>query len=450
MSAPASPRLYERLRAPLRRCLLVTLIVTATAVLVAFADRHDQFVDVSRDARSSLDAKSLEVLGLLGAPVTVTAVLPRDHAVAPAIEAFFARYRRAYPALTLDFLDPRRELEAARRLGANLGEIVIAYQGRREHLTRIDESTVTNALARLLRGGDRFVTVLAANGERRATREGNRDISRFAATLGERGLAVREFALGTIDDVPANTAVLVIASPRSAYSLRELEAIERYVAAGGNLLWLAEPDQPPGLAALARSLGVEFLPGTVVDPLGLTRLGNPAYAVAVEHPQHPVFDGFDQTLAFPYAAALAATPNAGWDATTLAHTAAEAWTETGPFEGNVGYDGGDEIQGELILALALTRSRDDGTTQRVVVVGDGDAFSNAYVDNLGNREFGRRLVEWLAEDDALVDLQVEAVPDGLLDLEMWARMAIFVFFGLALPAFLLANGALIAWRRRHA
>ena len=77
MSAPASPRLYERLRAPLRRCLLVTLIVTATAVLVAFADRHDQFVDVSRDARSSLDAKSLEVLGLLGAPVTVTAVLPR-------------------------------------------------------------------------------------------------------------------------------------------------------------------------------------------------------------------------------------------------------------------------------------------------------------------------------------------------------------------------------------
>ena len=114
---------------------------------------------------------------------------------------------------------------------AGNGEIVIAYQGRREHLTRIDESTVTNALARLLRGGDRFVTVLAANGERRATREGNRDISRFAATLGERGLAVREFALGTIDDVPANTAVLVIASPRSAYSLRELEAIERYVAA---------------------------------------------------------------------------------------------------------------------------------------------------------------------------------------------------------------------------
>ncbi|MGE0485092.1 MAG: GldG family protein [Gammaproteobacteria bacterium] len=450
MSVPDAPTWRERLRGPFRRLGWGLLIVTVTAVLVATADRHLHVVDVSRDARSSLDAKSLEVLRLLDGPLTVTAVLPRDHAVAPAIEAFFARYRRAYPALTLAFLDPRIELDAARRLGANLGEIVIGYQGRREHLTRLDESTVTNSLARLLRGAERYVTVLTANGERRSGSDANRDLSRFAAHLGERGLALREFAFGRVEAIPGNTVVLVIASPRSAYSLHELAAIERYVATGGNLLWLAEPDQPPGLDALARSLGVEILPGTVVDPLGLTRLGNPAYAVAVSHPEHAVFEGFDQTLAFPYAAALAATPNAAWEATTLAHTEAEAWTETGPFEGNVGYDGGDEIQGELVLALALTRARADGSRQRVAVVGDGDAFSNIYVDNLGNREFGRRLVEWLAEDDALIELHVEPVPDALLDLDMWARMAIFVFFGLALPAFLLANGALIAWRRRHA
>lgn len=446
----SSTGLHDFLAAAWRRLGLPMLILAVLIALTALADRHNRVSDVSRDARESLDTQSVKLLAMMPDPIEVIAMVPPDHAVAPAIEAFFARYRRAHPALRLDYVDARHDLAAARRLGANLGEIVLRYDGRSEHLARLDESTVTNALARLLRQGDRYVTLLAANGERRLARDANRDLSRLASYLGERGLALREFSFGRIGDIPDNTTVLVIASPSVAYSLGELEAIEHYVAAGGNLLWLAEPDQPPGLGALARALGVEVLPGTVVDPFGLTRLGDPAYATAVEHAEHPALDGFDQTLALPYAAALRPLSNSDWTSTVLAHTEAEAWTETGAYSGNVAYDGGDEIKGELALALALTRPRAGGGEQRVVVIGDGDAFSNAYLDNLGNREFVRRLVEWLASDDALVDIHVEAVADALLDLPMWARMAIFVCFGLLLPLAFLANAALLAWRRRHA
>jgi len=86
----------------------------------------------------------------------------------------------------------------------------------------------------------------------------------------------------------------------------------------------------------------------------------------------------------------------------------------------------------------------------VVIVGDGDFLSNTFVRNAGNLEFGRRVIEWLAEDDALVDIHVPPVPDGLLELAMWQRLAIFVCFGLLLPIAFVANAVLLGWRRRRA
>jgi len=438
----------------MKRALRPALFGVATLAIAiaagAVADRHNRVFDMSRDARNSLVAQSVAVLELLRGPVTVHVLVPPDAAVAPAVSAFFARYQQHKADLDVEFVDPKVDFDTVQRLAANLGEIVVEHDGRRERLTRLTESTTTNAFARLARGGDRYVTFLAANGERRVAREANHDLSAFARHLTERGLRLHEYTLGTLEAIPDNTAVLVIASPAVAYSVGELDAIYRYLARGGNLLWLSEPDQAAQLSALARALGVIHLPGTIVDPVGLTKLRNASYAVALEFAPHAIVEGYNQTLALPYAVALAAAPNVDWSATPLAWTGPAAWTETGPFEGNVGFDADDEIQGALTLALALTKPRDDDGEQRVIVVGDGDFLSNAFVDNLGNREFGRRLVEWLAADDALIDVAVDTIPDGLLTLEMWQRVTLLLFFAVLLPAALALNGMTYWWRRRHA
>ncbi len=433
-----------------RSVVAAVAVVAIALAVIDLANRHNRVVDVSRAARNSITPASVRVVQLLEAPLTVTAFVPDNPRLRRGLADFFARYGRHKPDLTLAFVDPREDLAAARELGANLGEIVISYQGRHERLTRLNESEVSNALARLARGAERFVTFLSANGERRVAREANHDLSAFAAHLESRGLAVREYATGSLAAIPDNAAVLVIASPAVAYAPGELDQINRFVAGGGNLLWLLEPDRPRGLDALASALGVSALPGTVVDPVGLTRLRNPAYAVAYEHADHALLEGFGQTVAFPYAAALLATPNAGWQATPIARTGDDAWTETGPFEGNVGYDADDEVQGSLVLGLALTRTRPGGGEQRVIVLGDGDFLSNSFVDNLGNRAFGRRVFEWLAADDALIDVAVEPVPDAVLELAMWQRMAIFLVFAVLVPLGFAVNGALYGWRRRHA
>lgn len=452
------------LRARYLHYLQALAIVAALLGVCRLADLHNTARDVSRDGRSSLAPASVTVLGLLHEPVSALAFVPESPALRRGLADFFARYRRYKADLDLRFIDPRVDLDAARVYGARLGDVILASGGRRERIKRLDESETTNALARLARGAARFVTFLAGNGERRPAREANHDLSRFADYLASRGLALREYVPGRQADIPSNTAVLVLASPAVAYAEHEQAAINAYVAAGGNLLWLTEPDADAALAPLERALGFTRFPGTVVDPVGLTRLRNPAYAVALSPQTHPSLSGFNQTVAMPYAAALVAVPNIAWTAQVLASTEATAWTETGSFESNVGFDAPDEVEGALTLALALTRRRPApaptglgdaavpvaDTEQRVVVIGDGDFLSNTYLDSLGNREFGRRVFEWLAVDDALVALNVEPVPDGLLDLALWQRLTLFLFFAVGLPFALALNGGLHWWRRRHA
>lgn len=436
--------------ARLRYALIPPLLLAAVVLGVHTLDQHNVVVDVSRDARNSLDPKSARVLAMLPEPLEAVALVPDQPAIRTAVRDFYARYQRLKPNLSLRFLDPRADDTAPEVRRGRMGEILLQYGERFERVNELTESATTNGLARLARSGDRYVVFLVSHGERRITRQANHDLSLFVAELEQRGLRSREYALGRAQDIPDNTAVLVLASPAVAYAASEIAEIERYVARDGNLLWLTEPDAKAELVPLERGIGFERLPGTIVDPVGLTKFKNPAYGVALDPVKHPVLAGFDQTIVFPYATALLPKPNIDWQVITLAHTGGDAWNETGTFAGNVGFDGPEEVQGEMKLALAFTKPRADGGEQRVVVIGDGDFLSNSFAGNLGNMEFGRRVLEWLASGDALLDIALPAVPDETLDLALWQRVTIFLFFGIGLPLALGSNAVLLWWRRRHA
>ena len=106
--------------------LAALAIVPVVVAGIDFGDRHNHVVDISRDARESLDPRSIAVLELLPGPLTVTALVPAGAEVERVIESFFDRYRRHKEDLSLRFVDPRRDPAAARELGAALGEVVIS------------------------------------------------------------------------------------------------------------------------------------------------------------------------------------------------------------------------------------------------------------------------------------------------------------------------------------
>jgi ABC-type uncharacterized transport system involved in gliding motility auxiliary subunit len=135
---------------------------------------------------------------------------------------------------------------------------------------------------------------------------------------------------------------------------------------------------------------------------------------------------------------------------SLLPTLQGSWNETGPIRGRVGVnpEQGERL-GPLTLGLALTRAKGD-REQRVVVVGDGDFLSNAYLGNAGNLDLGLRILRWLSGDERLLRIPARSAPDRTLELSPLQAGAIGIGFLMVLPLLLLGIGALVLWRRSRA
>ncbi|MFT4580590.1 MAG: hypothetical protein ACI915_004252 [Gammaproteobacteria bacterium] len=383
-------------------------------------------------------------------PVEFTAYLPGDHAFRKQIDHLVGRYRRHQPSITLKYVDPNDVPELVRTREIRTGELIIENSGRVERTTLYSEQAVTEALARLARATERWIVFVKGHGERSPVRGANYDLSDWVEALEKRGLNVQEISLAEFDVVPDNTTVLVIASPQVEYQARESKVVLEYLARGGNLLWLAEPDSPPGLIDLERNVGFERIPGTLIDPLTLASgIDNPAFILLNNYAAHRATNGFNYTSVFFYAAGLQARKPDGWEASRLIQSGDKAWSETQELSGNVGYDAENDYLGPLPVALALSRTHGE-EEQRVIVVGDGDFLANAYLHNSGNQDLGVRFIEWLSQDDLMVDVASRTAIDNRLELKNWHKAVIGFGFLIVLPIAFSLNGLLIWWRRRRA
>jgi ABC-type uncharacterized transport system involved in gliding motility auxiliary subunit len=250
---------------------------------------------------------------------------------------------------------------------------------------------------------------------------------------------------------------LVIASPQVDLLPGEVDLVRDYLDQGGNLLWLTDPGKPAGMERIAEYLGVEFLPGVIVDATTqLFGIQNPDFALVPEYPAHPVTRELRTLTLFPGAVALEWNRAGDWEGQPLLSTVSRAWTETGPLSGEIRFDaGGGERAGPLDLGFVFKRPREaadgeqtEAREQRVILVGDGDFLSNAYLGNGGNLDLGLNMIEWLSHDDDFIAIRAKAAPDQSLNLSSTLQAVIGLGFLFGLPSALLGIGLFIWLRRR--
>lgn len=439
---------------------LFTALVLSAALLLAFlSTRFGWQHDFSYAQRASLDARTVELLKRLDAPVSITSYAPRDNELRRAISDFIARYQRIKRDITLTFIDPDADPAATREAGISVnGELVIQYGSRSELLKLLTEHELDNALVRLARPHAGLVAFLAGDGERAADGKANADLGQFTAFLQAQGVRALPLNLSAGERIPDNTDVLAIAGPRVALAPSVVAQILDYVERGGNLLWLTEPEENVGLEPLAKALSLHALAGTVVDGNGAALgIGDPSFVAISTYPQSEITRDFALTALFPQAAGLAAITGANWQQTPLLRTGQKSWTRIGAFAkdqaATIAYDPAKgEIPGPLDIGFALSRLSPSPAKkeQRAVVIGDGDFLSNAFLGNGGNREFGQRIFDWLLGDDALIELAEKGAPDRQLQLTQTQLGVIGLTFLLVLPVVLLLAGGVIWWRRKRA
>jgi ABC-type uncharacterized transport system involved in gliding motility auxiliary subunit len=440
----------------------VLVIVGLVAVL---SHRYDYQFDWTASGRNTLAEPSRALLERLTDPVRIQAYARKDEVLRRGISDLVARYQRHKADIMLDFINPDEVPVQTRELGISEdGELVIEYRGKTEHLKQHSEQALTNALHRVARAGERWVAYLSGHGERSLEGQANHDLGDWGAQLARRGYRLQRLDLAEAGAVPANTSVLLVAAPRVDLLPGEVSLIRSFIEEGGNLLWLLDPGPTRGLEPLADVLGLELQPGVLVDP-NARRFGieQPGVVLVTRYGSHPITDGFELLTLYPWTLGLATEPVGDWEVESMLSTSERVWAETAALSGKVQFDQGADLQGPFDVGVVLRREKpttanaaeDAGGSsqnpieQRVVIVGDGDFLSNAYLGNGGNLNLGMNIIDWLGSDDALIAIPPTTATDLSLTLSKLASAIIGLTVLLGLPLILFASGITIWLKRRH-
>ncbi len=470
------------LQATFQNSLFTVLLIILVGLIAWLSERYEVKTDWTVNNLHSLSEASKSLLDTMPDPIKITAYASQDNNLRQDIQDVVERYQRYKKDISLKFVDPFTVPGEIRKLGVQVdGELIIDYQGRSEHLRQspLSEQDLTSALQRVARTDNRLIVFLQGHGERNPSGSQDYDVSQWAAQLRNIGFKVQSLNLGEGKGIPEQTSVLVIATPRNKLLPGEVSMIMEYLERG-NLLWLLDPSvgSLEGLEPLAKNLGLTVQPGMIVDPTSQL-FGNSPAVVSIAssgyHP-HPITLGLENQLTlFPQASGLVVVPpeKSGWLEDPLLTTHPQAWSETGKSEGMVRYDEGVDVNGPLNIAYALTREEsheheheqheqekpdakaeaekdtEHNQEQRVIIFGESDFLSNAYIGYGANMELGEKMINWLAEDDDFIDIPSKTAVDLSLDLSPNEQILLGGFFLFLLPIFLISIGIMVFILRRR-
>jgi ABC-2 type transport system permease protein len=312
-----------------------------------------------------------------------------------------------------------------------------------------------------------FVT---GHGERDCIKIGDRDYNKFAMEKSFRYSLVNQgfdFKMMKLDNpVPDDIDILVIADVRIPYSENDLKNLQDFIDKGGNLLIAGEPGREKILNPLVESLGVKFLPGTVVRTqenfLPDFIMSVPTKAGAEKMFRLDFIRSNGMVVTMPGLAPLEYEKNGKFKVTELfvADTSNTTWieTESKNFVDDtvkVNPGAGEKYLSDIPSVLALERSvPEKKKEQKIVILGDADCISN------GEIAMNRRNVPaanynllmsafcWMSDDEVPIDVRRESPPDKKIFLGTTGMKITKWGFMAALP-FSMFIVYLLIWIRRR-
>jgi len=457
---PARDRTTRSRRLPLAAALL-------GLAGLALADRAASSLplrwDLTAESSLTLSAETRRVLAALDQPVEAIAFIPRASPQRTQTAALLERYRDANRRLSFRLDDPQRSPAQAVQLGIDpdSGGIVFRAGDRTQTAALASEQDLTSALARLQREESPGVCFTTGHGEADAGGSIGSDIGAAVGSLVANGYRVRAVDLLVEPSIPADCEAVVLANPAVDLNSVATAAVATYLAGGGRAMVLADPVSTADFTALLAPYGLRPERGLVVEGDPEARLGPDPLTVVVRRflSPNPAVRELAPVL-FPGSLGITteSDASAGLSAEPLATSSARSFLEVNPVSGSGGafspkFDPGLDRTGPVTIAAAADRSERDGSEvirTRVIVVGDVDWATNAFLGEGGNSRLFLQTMDWLTVEEDLVSVTTNLAAFRPLDLSP-ARLTVArsVAAGAVPGAFVVSGLAVWLVRRRR-
>lgn len=457
------------------------MVGTLLASLVAF-NYFAAVKNISRDVSyfkvTEPGEASRNIVKGLKDPLEISLFYPRNNEVRPLVAGYFEKIKAVNPQVAVHYYDKDINPAKAEELKASKnGQIVMKYGERIERLAIGDNLRSARTPLRKLDG--MFVKAVTAMTSPLRTAyftrghgeltwdDGSKDPFRSITGL-EQALKAQSYTLrifgsqeGSLNKIPDDAALLVIAGPTSAFLVEEVAAIRDYVAAGGKMLVLLDAGigidtKDVFMASNERDPLLQYL-----DEIGLVfhreRVANDKKFVAVTRTE--VDRWFIYTNAFgshPSVSNLARNDdrvqilmaqtgyfelgpkNEKWKTFETIKSFSDSFNDANR---NFRFDQGPERKGTFVLGAAVEsigKSEGMKDTARVLAYGASSAFTDAVLRNPGNQLLIMDGLRWLLGE---MDKggEVETEEDTKL-LHSHAK-DVYVFYGAIFSVPLLVLGA---------
>ena len=449
---------------------LVLVLVLGILGLVNFLNhRHHERIDLSEGSLNSLSEQSLRLAENLTRDVQLIGFYI-DPGQAQGFEEVVQEYRFSSPRITYEIVDPQRNPgKVSLYQIERSGQIVVASGNNSQTIDSFDEQQITNAIIKVTRDEQKAVYFLQGHGERSMADSGEEGYLAIKGAVEKQNYHVQELNLAQGAVIPEDARILIVAGPKSNFLPGEQELIEAYLATGGKLFLLVDPDSGFQMNDFLGRYGILIDDNTLIDTSLESRLAGlgPAAPLVSSYAPHPITENLLEITFFPFARGLELVESdLGYDVTTLFSSSGRTWGEVDLEGEEVEFNQGRDKEGPLAIAMLSSKSSaaedagspgysEDPTVDiksepdsRLLVIGDSDFASNKYVDAVGNSDLFLNIVSWLAEDEDLV--AVRPKDPTRRQVTLTARDSRLLFFGsvVFLPLAVLVTGISIWYRRR--
>jgi ABC-type uncharacterized transport system involved in gliding motility auxiliary subunit len=454
-------------------------VLAVVCILYSLALQHNQRFDVTQAKRFTLAEQSVKLVQGLQYPIKVVGFYSLAERDRETFTDLIKQYAQHTDKLSYEVIDPDRQPAVAKQYDITAyNTVVVEGNGKKEKISRVEESALTNAILKVTRTTKKVVYFVTGHGEPALTDSDRTGYSVTKQALEDQNYTVQELVLARQAQVPDDAAVVIVAGPRRDLLESETEALSTYLGRGGHLFMMLDPETVPGLVTFVKRYGIEVGNDVVIEtnPLGRLVGGDYLMPVVMAYERHAITKELGNVMTmFPVVRSVQVAKELpqGIIAQGLAMTSTESWAETdlkALQEGRTGFDPDSDRRGPIsIAAVATITPEKKGTTAgstesseppeseksaaahaaRLVVFGDSEFANNNLFSAQGNGNLFLNTVSWLAEEEDLIAIRPrKGGGSGPVMLTAAQAPVIFWLPVVLLPLGVLGSGAVVFLRRK--